>query len=253
MVTEAKYEYYKSRKKFKEKEDFYILNEIAKMKGFRGGKVGEKRIDPIEQYAEFLAKELGFRGIKKGEKYIEDSEEKVASVDISSLEQYRAWLQKRIVKKKEMLMKEAKRLDEMGEPRLAQTKRDEVEELRMPKNLYSFIIPEEEYDIAMDVLKKRWVDSHEKFLDFCSELEKEIRKWFEKTKKGESLLSVDDAFKTLEEYHMTHPKSMDINTTDDLLIGLGYCLPEKGIGVSIRKTRLKTEEKYKTFIVFEQL
>lgn len=253
MVTKAKYEYYKARKKFKEKEDFYILNEIAKMKGFKGGKIGERRIDPIEQYVEYLVKELGFRGVKKGEKYIEDSEEKAASVDISPMEQYRSWLQKRIRKKKERLMTEAKILDAEGRHKEAQTKRDDAESVDMPKNIYSFIIPEEEYTKAMDVLKQRWIEGHEKFLEFCAELEKDIRGWFERTKNEESLLSVEDAFKALNEYHMTHPKSMDINTTDDLLIGLGYCLPEKGIGVTIRKTRLKTEERYKTFIVFQQL
>lgn len=253
MVTQARFEYYKARKKFKEKEDFYILNEIAKMKGFKGGKVGERRIDPIEQYVESLVRELGFRGIKKGEKYIEDSEEKEASVDISPMEQYRSWLQKRIRKRKEVLLAEAKILDAEGRHREAQTKRDDAASIDMPKNIYSSIIPDEEYNNAMEVLRKRWIDGHEKFLEFCSELEKDVRSFFERTKNEESLLSVEDAFKALNEYHMTHPKSMNINTTDDLLIGLGYCLPEKGIGVTIRKAKVKTEERYKTFIVFQQL
>jgi DNA-binding Lrp family transcriptional regulator len=252
MVTKARFEYYKARKKFKEKEHFYILNEIAKLNGFRGGKVGEKRIEPIEQYAEYLVRELGFRGIKKGEKYIENSKEKIASTDISPTSQYRLWLQERIKKKRESLIEAARRLEKEGEIRLAKAKIDEAKTIEMPK-IYSSLIPDEEYIKAMNILKMRWIEGHVKFLEFCEELEKEIKKWFEKTKKEESLLSIEDAFTALNEYHITHPKSMDINSTDDLLIGLGYCLPEKGIGVSIRKSRLKTEDKYKTFIVFEQL
>lgn len=214
MVTKAKYEYYEARKKFKEKEDFSILNEIAKMKGFKGGKVGERRIEPIEQYAEYLARELGFRGRKKGEKI----EGKIVEADVSPLEEWREFYRKRGVKAS-----------------------------------YWDLIPEGEYVNALATLKQKWISEHQKFLTFCTELEKEVRGWFEKTKKREAALSVEDAFKNLEEYHMTHHDSMNIYTRDDLIIGLQYCLPEKGIGIATKKMKVKPEEPYRTYIIFEQL
>ncbi len=249
MVTQAAFEYYEARQKIRGKGDFSILNEIAKLKGFKGGKIGEKRIEPIDQYVEYLVKEMGFRGIKKGEKI----DDKVVEADIGPLEQYRSWLRKRVEKRKEDLLKEARKLDAEGKVAEAKIRREEAEKVSMPKNLYAYVIPQEEYAEAMNVLKDRWLSGHQKFLAFCAELEKDIRSWFEKTKKREALLSVDEAFKTMNEYHMSHPGSMNIYTTDDLLIGLDNCLPEKGIGITIRKTRLKTEEQYKTYIVFQQL
>jgi hypothetical protein len=249
MVTQAAFEYYEARKKIREKGDFSILNEIAKLKGFKGGKIGEKRIEPIEQYVEYLIREMGFRGMKKGEKI----DSKAAEADITPLEQYRSWLHKRIDKRKEELMREARKLEAERKLDEAKLKREEADRISMPKNLYAHVIPEEEYTEAMKVLKERWLTGHQKFLAFCLELEKDIRSWFERTKKREALLSVEEAFKTMNEYHMTHPGSMNIYTTDDLLIGLDYCFPEKGIAITIKKTRLKTEEQYKTYIVFRLL
>ena len=214
MVTERAYSYYLARKKHKEEGDFSILNEIAKMKGFKGGKIGERRIDPIEQYAEYLAREMGFRGRKKGE--IVDGQR--VDADVSPLEEWREFYRKR------------------GE-----------------RVTYWDLVSEEEYDKALDVLRQKWITEHQKFLAFCDELEKDVRSWFEKTKKREAALSVEDAMKSLDEYHRTHHDSMNIYTRDDFLIGLKYCFPEKGIGVTTKKMKIKPEEPYKTYIIFEQL
>ena len=214
MVTNRAYSYYLARKKHKEEGDFSILNEIAKMKGFKGGKIGERRIDPIEQYAEYLARELGFKGRKKGEIF----EKQRVDADISPLEEWREFYRRRGV-----------------------------------KVTYWDLVSEEEYDEALDKLKQKWMAEHQKFLAFCDELEKDIRSWFEKTKKRESALSIEDALKSLDEYHRTHHDSMNIYTRDDLIIGLKYCFPEKGIGVTTKKMKTKPEEPYKTYIIFEQL
>ncbi len=213
MVTERAYSYYLARKKHKEEGDFSILNEIAKMKGFKGGKIGERRIDPIEQYAEYLAREMGFKGRKKGD--IVDGQR--VDADVSPLEEWREFYRKRGV-----------------------------------RAVYWDLIPEEEYDKALEVLRQKWVTEHQKFLAFCSELEKDIRSWFEKTKKKEAALSVEDAMKSLDEYHRAHHDSMNIYTRDDFLIGLKYCFPEKGIGITAKKMKTKLEEPYKTYIIFEQ-
>lgn len=214
MVTERAYSYYLARKKHKEEGDFSILNEISKMKGFKGGKIGERRIDPIEQYAEHLAREMGFKGRKKGE--IIDGQR--VDADVSPLEEWREFYRKR------------------GE-----------------RVTYWDLVSEEEYDKALDVLRQKWITEHQKFLAFCNELEKDVRSWFEKTKKKEAALSVEDAMKSLDEYHRTHHDSMNIYTRDDFLIGLKYCFPEKGIGVTTKKMKTKSEEPYRTYIIFEQL
>ena len=214
MVTKRAYSYYIARKKHKEEGDFSIINEIAKMKGFKGGKIGERRIEPIEQYAEYLARELGFRGRKKGEII---GGQKV-DTDMSPLEEWREFYRKR------------------GE-----------------RVTYWDLVPEEEYYNALETLKQKWVIEHQKFLAFCDELEKDIRSWFEKNKKRESALSVEDALKSLDEYHSTHHDSMNIYTRDDLIIGLKYCFPEKGIGVTTKKMKVMPEEPYKAYIIFEQL
>ena len=214
MVTKRAYSYYLARKKHKEDGDFSILNEIAKMKGFKGGKIGERRIEPIEQYAEYLARELGFRGRKKGELF--DGQK--ADADVSPLEEWREFYRKR------------------GE-----------------RVTYWDIVPEEEYYNALEMLKQKWITEHQKFLAFCNELEKDIRSWFERNKKRESALSVEDAMKSLDEYHRTHHDSMNIYTRDDLIIGLKYCFPEKGIGVFTKKMKVSSEEPYKMYIIFEQL
>jgi hypothetical protein len=214
MVTKRAYSYYLARKKHKEEGDFSILNEIAKMKGFKGGKIGERRIDPIEQYAEYLARDLGFKGRKKGEMF----EGKRVDSDVSPLEEWREFYRKKGV-----------------------------------KVVYWDLIPEEEYDKALDILRQKWMAEHQKFLTFCEELEKDIRSWFEKTKKREAALSVEEALKYMDEYHKTHHNSMNIYTRDDLIIGLRYCFPEKGIGVTTKKMKVRTEEPYRTYIIFEQL
>lgn len=216
MVTERAYTYYKARKKLREKEegDFSILNEIAKMKGFKGGKIGERRIEPIEQYATHIARELGFKGKKKGEKV----DGIIIGADISPLDEWREFYRRRGVKVS-----------------------------------YWDLISEEEYDKTLEMLKQKWISEHKKFLSFCEELEKEIRIWFEKTKKIEAALSLEDALKYVEVYHETHPDSMNIYTRDDLIIGLKYCLPDKGIGVHTKKMKMKPEEQYRAHIIFEQL
>lgn len=214
MVTERAYSYYLARKKHKEDGDFFILNEISKMKGFKGGKIGGRRIDPIEQYAEYLAREMGFKGRKKGE--IIDGQR--SDADVSLLEEWIEFYRKR------------------GE-----------------RVTYWDLVSEEEYDKALDILRQKWITEHQKFLAFCDELEKDVRSWFEKTKKKEAALSVEEAMKSLDEYHRTHHDSMNIYTRDDFLIGLKYCFPEKGIGVTTKKMKTKPEEPYKTYIIFEQL
>jgi hypothetical protein len=214
MVTERAYSYYLARKKHKEEGDFSILNEIAKMKGFKGGKIGERRIDPIEQYAEYLAREMGFRGRKKGE--VIDGQR--VDADVSPLEEWREFYRK-----------------------------------RGTRVTYWDLVPEEEYGKALEVLKQKWITEHQKFLAFCNELEKDVRSWFEKTKKREAAVSVEDAMKSLDEYHRAHHDSMNIYTRDDFVIGLKYCFPEKGIGVTTKKMKTEPEEPYKTYIIFEQL
>ena len=216
IETKRYYRAYLSKKKNAEEVPIrqYIFNEIAKMKGFKGGKIGEKRIEPFEQYAESLARDLGFRGRKKGE-IVEGQK---VEIDMSPLEEWTEFYRKRGIKV---------------------VKWD--------------LVPKEEYDKALEILKQKWMAEHQKFLAFCYELERDVRSWFERTKKSEAALSVEDALKSLDEYHRTHHDSMNIYTRDDLIIGLQYCFPERGIDITTKKMKIKPEEPYRTYIIFEQL
>lgn len=214
MVTLERYRRHLHRKKLKElrkepDDDYSILNEIAKIKGFKGG----KRVEPYEQYVEDLAKEMGFRGKKKGQKI----DKKILDVDISPLEEWREYYRKKGIKVR-----------------------------------YWDLVPEEDYIQAMEVLKEKWDVTHQKFLRFCIELEKDIRSFFETTKKTTAALSMEDAFKVMDEYHRKYPESMNIYSRDEFIIGLQFCLPEKGIGIKTKRLKIG-EQPYRTHIIFEKI
>lgn len=203
MVTEERYRKYLARKRIKsirkeEKEDFSILNEIAKMKGFRGRKltrmVDKRRItietEPIDEYVNYLATELGFRGKKKGERI----EGKIIERDVSPYYEMKKYYAERDV-----------------------------------NITYWDLIPEEDFIRVNEMLKEKWNAEHKKFIDFCNEFAKNIFQYYEKNKTTSAAITMDNMFKTLEEYHSTHPGSMNIYTVDDLVIGLHYCLPGKDI------------------------
>ena len=96
MVTDAAYKRYQERKGRPTVEDeergvHALLDEIAKMRGYKEKLIGKKKIPPIVQYVDFLLeKNLKFDVIKKGAQYYDRNagEYRIADKDISRLEQY---------------------------------------------------------------------------------------------------------------------------------------------------------------------
>lgn len=267
MVTGARYRYYLARKERKrENGDISILNEIAKMKGFKGKKIGEKKVEPAREYAEFLVEEkLGFKGRKKGEKIYG----KTLEDDIGPLEEYHAFLEyqekkkreeekklqdylarkegyKSFADKEEHLAKEMKfTVDQYHEYLAKKTGFDSWRDYqtylarggRTVKSIYMSLIPEEEYIKDLEAIKQKWVTGHAKFMVFCDELEKDIRGYFEREEKKEAAISLDSLSAEMSKYHMTHPGSMNIFSKDEMIIGLQYCLVEKGIDVNMMRNK----------------
>lgn len=263
MVTIAKYKYYLARKERKrEDDDLSVINEIAKMKGFKGKKIGEKKIEPAQEYAEFLVRErLGFKGRKKGEKVYG----KALEEDIGPLEEYYLFLAQQARKKREeerelqnyLARKEGYKSFADKEGHIAKEMGLTVDQYheyiakkagfdswrdyqayldrggKSVRSVYMSLIPEDEYIKDLEALKYKWVLGHEKFIAFCNELEKDIRGYFEKNKKDEAAISVENLLTEMDKYHRTHPGSMNIFSKDEMIIGLDYCLIEKGIDVTM--------------------
>lgn len=200
-------------KKEKEKENIKVLNEIAKLKGFKGRKRVEKTgdkikimdISPLAEWAEWHAKELGFGGKKKGEKVDGTIIEKT----VTPIEEFTDYIAEKT----------------------GMNKSD------ITDAVYAMLIPQEEIKEGLDRLKQMWLEKHQKFIEFCSELAKDINRYYEMHNTTKTAITMDDMFKTVEEYHRTHPGSMNIYSRDDLVIGLGYCLPDKGINPRMAATK----------------
>ncbi len=213
-------------KKEKEKENIKVLNEIAKLKGYKGRKRVEKTgdkikimdVSPLAEWAEYHAKELGFGGKKKGEKVDGIIIEKT----ITPIEEFTDY----IVEKSKTSERPLSRSD-------------------VTDAVYAMLIPQAEISEGLDRLKKIWLESHEKFIQFCSEFAQNIKTYYVQNKTNTAAITMDNMFNVLEEYHRAHPKSMNIYSRDDLAIGLGYCLPERGIYPRMTAT--------KRAIIFEEI
>ena len=263
MVTAARYRYYLARKERKrEEDDLSVINEIAKMKGFKGKKIGEKKTEPSQEYAEFIVREnLGFKGRKKGEKVYG----KTLEEDIGPLEEYYLFLgyqQKKSREEEKEYQDYAARREGYKsfadkEEHIAQELGLKVEQYheyiakkagfdswrdykayidkgrKSIKSIYMSLIPEEEYIKDLEALKNKWLIGHEKFIAFCNEIEKEIRRYFEQNKKNEAAININVLWAEMEKYHQTHPESMNIYSKDEMIIGLDNCLLEKGIDVTM--------------------
>lgn len=189
--------------------DIDVLDEIAKMRGFKGRKKVEKLgnkirimdISPKGEWAEYHAKKLGFKGRKKGEKIGGVIVEK----GLTPLEEFEEFMTKKT-----------------GE---------------RPKDIYLLLIPHEEITQGLDILKQKWLESHQKFIKFCGELVNKIKEYFRQKNVESAAVRIEDMFNTLEEYHRTHPGSMNIYNKDEFIIGLSYCMPETGINARMSSNK----------------
>jgi len=180
-----------------------VLNEIAKLKGFKGRKKVERfddkiriiDISPKGEWAEYHAKKLGFTGIKKGEKI----DGKIVEKEMTPLEEFISYIMKKTGKRREDI------------------------------DIYSALIPKEEITQGLEMLRHKWLSTHQKFIEFCGYLVDRIKEYYEKNRTTVAAIRMEDMLKVMEEYHSARPGSMNIYSRDELTIGLWYCMPEKGI------------------------
>lgn len=178
-----------------------ILDEIARLRGFKGRKKVEKvddkvkiiDISPKAEWAEHHAKKLGFEGKKKGEKI----DGKIVEKELTPLEEFVRYVEKRTGQR--------------------------------PEYVFTMLIPNEEITQGLEILKQKWLSIHQKFINFCEELATNIKDYYEANKTTTTAITTEDMFKAMETYHRTYPGSMNIYSRDELIIGFSYCLSEKGI------------------------
>jgi len=275
MVTAEAYRRYQERKQRPEKEgeekkeqDIHVmLDEIAKMRGYKEKLVGKRKIHPIMQYVYFLLeKNYGFKLIKRGQEYYDRGTKdwKVADSDISPIKQYLDLVDYRKMKgyesqyRYEKLIAERegfKSLREKEESKAAELGMSSVEEYHeyiakkkgfdsykqykeyidgmfAIKETYIKLIPPEDFDDVFKLIKEKWEKEHEKFIVFCDEFWKDsLRPFFGKTDKDSAVVIVSDLTKELDKFHASMPGSLNVYNIDDISIGLSYCLGERNVDV----------------------
>ncbi len=279
MVTAEAYRRYQERKQRPEKEgeekkeqDIHVmLDEIAKMRGYKEKLVGKRKIHPIMQYVYFLLeKNYGFKLIKRGQEYYDRGTKdwKVADSDISPIKQYLDLVDYRKMKgyesqyRYEKLIAERegfKSLREKEELKAAELGMSSVEEYHeyiakkkgfdsykqykeyidgmfAIKETYIKLIPPEDFDDVFKLIKEKWEKEHEKFIVFCDEFWKDsLRPFFGKTDKDSAVVIVSDLTKELDKFHASMPGSLNVYNIDDISIGLSYCLGERNVDVILSK------------------
>lgn len=274
MVTEKAYKRYLEKKKKRgeegEQDVHVMLDEIARMRGYTGKLVGKRKIHPIVQYVDYLLdKNYGFKPIKaRGEYYDRKSKTwKVADKDISPIEQYVDLLgeqrmrgyesdyeyDKWIAKKegfKSLREKEEFKAAELGLSSIEEYHEfiakergfDSYEQYKKYldgiyaiRGTYTKLIPQEDFDDVLKLIKDRWHRSHEKFIMFCEEFWKDsLGPYFDNGKK-DAVVFVRDVEAELDKFHKSRPGSMNIYGTNDIVIGLSFCLEEKATDVILSK------------------
>ncbi len=277
MVTKARWEKYRRRHE-KEDEDktgkkiHEILEEIAKMRGYKEKLIGKRKVPAIVQYvSDILEKNYKFKVIKRGGEYYDriKGEKRIAEKDISPIEQYIDLLkyQKKegyesardydewIAKQEGFKSLKEKEESKAGELGLS------VEEYHMflakergfdsypdyqkyldgiyaIRGTYTKLIPQEDFDAIFALIKSKWTREHEKFISFCAEFWKDsLEPYFEKTKKDEAAVFVEDVRVELDKFHSSRPGSLNIYNIDDIVIGLSNCLEEKNVDVILSKNK----------------
>lgn len=272
MVTEEAYKRYLKRKakpteegEDKGEQDIHsILDEIAKMRGYKEKLVGKRKIRPILQYVDYLLdKNYGFKTIKRGEKYYNRKikEYKIADKNISPIEQYIDLLgeqrmrgyeseyayDKWIAEKegfKSLREKEDAKAAELGlsveeyHEVLAKDRgfdsyeqyKKYLDSIYAIRGTYTKLIPKEDFDEVFKLIKNRWEKDHEKFIMFCRELWKgSLEPYFIKTGKNEAAVFMRDIKTELDKFHTSTPGSLNIYSIGDIAIGLSYCLEERNV------------------------
>jgi hypothetical protein len=279
MVTTEAYRRYQERKakheeegEDKKEQDIHVmLDEIAKMRGYKEKLVGKRKIRPIVQYVDHLLdKNYGFKPVKRGEKYYDRKakEYKIAEKNISPIEQYTDLLEEqkqrgniseyrydRWIAKREgfesISEREKSKAAELGfasvgeyHERMAKDRgfdsyeqyKEYVNGMFAIRETYSKLIPPEDFDEVFKLIKGKWKREHEKFIMFCDELWRDsLENYFCKTRRDSAVVFVSDVAMELDKFHNSRPGSLNVYNIDDIAIGLSYCLEEKDVDVILSK------------------
>lgn len=279
MVTAEAYRRHLERKakpteegEDKKEQDIHVmLDEIAKMRGYKEKLVGKRKIRPIVQYVDYLLdKNYGFKPIKRGEKYYDrkSKEYKIAEKNISPIEQYidllgeqrmrgyesdyryEKWIAKRegfaSLREKEESKAAELGFSSIGEYHEVLAKergfdsydqyKKYVDGIYAIRETYTRLIPKEDFDAVFKLIKDKWNREHEKFIMFCDELWKDsLEPYFGKTKRDSAVVLVSDVVMELDKFHKSRPGSLNVYNIDDIAIGLSYCLEEKDVEVILSK------------------
>lgn len=255
-----------------EEKIHFILDEIAKMRGYKEILVGKRKVRPIVQYADYLIEQqFGFKTIKRGEQYYDRVRQdyKTAEKNISAMDQYTDLLTyqniefnkainayyEKLAKREgfesygDMERSKATKLGlSVGELRQSQAEDrgfasyDEYQKYianaYVIKEKYAELIPKKDFDEISKSIKDKWTREHQKFFLFCEELWKDvIIPYYEKTKSEEAVASIQDIRNELDKFHADNPGSLSVYNIDDIAIGMSYCMEDKGIDAILSKDK----------------
>lgn len=92
-----------------------------------------------------------------------------------------------------------------------------------------------EYDHFLEYIEDDWLSKHEKFVEFCAHIKPQIVALIKASKTGtEAIVTLDNMVQEVEDYHMSHPKPMNIYSRNDVIFGLYFCLARKDPKIDIR-------------------
>ncbi len=277
MVSEDVYKRYRDKKDKstddEERGTHVLLDEIAKMRGYKEILIGKRKIRPIVQYVDHILDEkYQIKLIKKGEKYYDRTEEeyRIADKNIYPIEQFvellnrqrLAAIQSRSKYEDFIARKEGyKSFKDKEEQKAAESGLLSIKEYHeylarkngfdsytdyqkyldvaySIKETYSRLIPQKDFDDIFKLTKDKWTQEHTKFIKFCNEFWRDsLGPYFDKTKKDEAIVFMEDVTKGLDEFHKRETGSLNIYGTDDIAVGLSYFMEEKGVDVILSKNR----------------
>ena len=95
-----------------------------------------------------------------------------------------------------------------------------------------------ELDNFFEKIRNDWLDSHEKFIEFCANLAEEgfkpsLVESIDKSKSGVVQAKIEDIIKSMEEWSRSMPGVMNITGANELFTGLSYCLSYANIDVGV--------------------
>lgn len=253
------------KKKLQKEEKIHaVLDEIAKMRGYREILKGKQKIRPITQYVNFLLeKEYGFKIIRKGEEYYDRMyrEYKIADKNITPIDQYAAlmsyqnaeffkslklyyaklaqkegfesWeeLERAKAEKMGMTIEDVRQLkaEEMGFESWGDYQKY-ISDMYVIKERYGEILPKKDFDDISKNIKDKWIIDHQKFIVFCENLWNDtLVPFFEKGKGEEAAAYIEDIEDELDKFNANNPGSMNIYSVTDIAIGMGYFMETKGV------------------------